>query len=53
MISEWLTETELELIRWFQSLNRWQIAAVNLWLETGDDSQLVEAFTPRYLRIAA
>lgn len=53
MISEWVTETELELIRWYRGLNMWQTAALNLWLDTGDDSQLIEAFTPRYLRIVA
>jgi hypothetical protein len=53
MISEWVTEAELEVIRWYRSLNKWQTAALNLWLETGDDSQLIEAFSLRYLRIAA
>lgn len=53
MVTDWLTETELEVIRWYRTLNRWQIAAVQLWLTTGDDSQLIEAFSPRNLRTAA
>lgn len=53
MISEWVTEAELEFIRWYRELNKWQIVAINLWLEYGDDSQLIEAFSPRYLKIAA
>lgn len=52
MITEWLTETEVELIRWYQSLSRWQIAAVNLWITTGDDSQVVIAFSLRHLAAA-
>ncbi len=53
MITEWLSETELELIRWYQSLSRWQIAAVQLWLASGDDSQLVKAFSRHHLIVAA
>jgi hypothetical protein len=48
MISEWVTEAELEVIRWYQSLSRWQIVAVNLWVMTGDDSLIGEAFTLRH-----
>lgn len=41
----WVSEAEMELIRWYRSLNKWQTAAINLWLMTGDGSQIATAFT--------
>jgi hypothetical protein len=52
MISEWLSEAEMELLRWYRSLNKFEVAAVNLWLNTGDHSLMLQAFTHRHLEAA-
>lgn len=41
----WLTEAEIEWVRWYRSLTHWEVAAINMWLLTGDTSQLIAAFT--------
>lgn len=52
MITDWLSEAEIALLHWYRSLNKWQGAAINLWLMTGDASQIAAAFTP-HRRLAA
>lgn len=53
MITEWLTEAEITILRWYRGLNKWQTAAINLWLMTGDGSQIATAFTPHHRQAVA
>jgi len=53
MFTEWLDEAELALIHWYRSLNQWQTAALNLYLTTGDGSQLAAAFSRQRFQAAA
>jgi len=48
----WLTEAEIELIEWYRSLSKREVAAITYWLMTGDTSQVVEAFSLRYQAVA-
>jgi len=53
MITDWLTEAELAILQWYRGLNKWQTVAINLWLLTGDGSQIEVAFILRRLPEAA
>lgn len=53
MITEWLSEAEITILHWYRSLNQWQRSAVNLWLTTGDASQIAAAFILRRRPTAA
>lgn len=48
----WLSEAEIELIEWYRSLNTWEVAAITYWLMTGDTSQVIKIFSPRYQAVA-
>jgi len=48
MIKEWLSEAEFAILHWYRGLNKWQTAAINLYLLTGDGSQITAAFTPHH-----
>lgn len=53
MITALLNETELAILYWYRGLNKWQTAAINLWLMTGDGSQIAVAFTPHHRQAVA
>lgn len=52
MLTEWLSESELELLRWYRTLSNLEIAAIVLWLDSGDMTQVYRAFSHHLIAAA-